>query len=114
MIIHKGVHMKRLIALLIVVAFCISIFAAPASAACPNPNDLRLVRGETPYGDEHPWNDDDSEVEWITQIRFIKLLFSKHPMVWFIVKPVGQNNSEEINERPNSSDTQRSRSTSSE
>ena len=55
MIIDKGVHMKRLFALLIVAAFCISIFAVPISAVCPNPNDLRFIRSDTPYGDEGGW-----------------------------------------------------------
>ncbi len=49
--------MKRLIALLIVVVFCISIFATPASAICPDPEDARFVRGETPNGDDSGWAD---------------------------------------------------------
>ena len=73
--------MKRVIALLIVVAFCISIFAVPISAVCPNPNDLRFIRSDTPNGDEGGWNDphkkgtDNNKVFIYSKYWFLKVPF---------------------------------------
>lgn len=100
MIIHKGVHMKRLIALLMVAAFCISIFATPASATFPDPNDPRFVRGGTPNGDEGGWGVpvDKSKDKSFGPFLFYRLNFAYPFSKFFIIRVIDNSDSQDRND----------------
>ena len=97
MIIHKGVHMKRPIALLMAVAFCISIFAVPISAVCPNPNDARFIRSDTPYGEEGGWGDpvENSKDKSFELFLFYRLNFAYPFAKFFIIRVIDNSDSQD-------------------
>ena len=92
--------MKRLIALLIVVAFCISIFVAPVSAVCPNPNDLRFIRSDTPYGDDGGWGEpvDKSKDKSFEPFLFYRLNFAYPFAKFFIIGLINNSDSQDKND----------------
>ena len=107
MIIHKGVHMKRPIALLMAVAFCISIFAVPISAVCPDPNNTRFVRGGMPNGDEGAWNEADSPGDngVIEVLSYFGLYSSKYFIIYLVPKDIKKDKPLDENDPGNLTDT---------
>jgi hypothetical protein len=67
MINHRGVNMKRLIALLAVVALSITILSPPVAAVCPDPHKQLpwMDPSARPNGDGDPW-----DVEKVQAPRF--------------------------------------------
>ena len=108
--------MKRLIALLIVAVFCITIFSPSASAVCPDPNNTRFVRGGMPNGDDGAWNEADSpgDGEGAVLPRLFGLYISKHFVVYFVPKIIiGNSDSLDKYDPTDLTDTERSREASS-
>ena len=64
----RGSDMRRLVALVLVVAFCVAFLSPPASATQwdprygPFPEQMQTVN--TPSGDDGGWNDVDSKGGW--------------------------------------------------
>ena len=110
--------MKRVIALLMAVTFCISIFATPISAVCPNPNDARFVRGGTPNGDDSPWIDVDSNApsddtmlsgvfNWIES--FLRWQYGSSRVEYFLVINKSFNSDSKKNDKSPLTDNSRGR-----
>jgi hypothetical protein len=60
---HRGAKMRRLIALLAVVALSITIISPPVAATCPDPSRPVpwMDPSAAPDGDDSGWNEADSE-----------------------------------------------------
>jgi hypothetical protein len=105
--------MKRLIALLLVVALCIAILSPPVASICPDPSRPvpwmdPQVRGEA---DEGGWHDADSEGgDGIVVIfNLFKLYGSKYFVIYLIPTKIDNSGSIERDVISNNADIPRSR-----
>jgi hypothetical protein len=110
--------MKRLIALLILAALCVTILSPPVASICPDPSRPvpwmdPQVRGEA---DEGGWNDLDSNENDGTIVIFghFKLYGFRYIMISLVPKTIEKNNILIDNERSSLTDTGRDRGTSPE
>ena len=63
----KGSDMRRLVALVLLVAFCVAFLSPPAFATQYDPNHwplVHVVNQGTPSGDDGAWNDEQSSPPW--------------------------------------------------
>ena len=116
MIKRRGADMKRLVALLAVVALFITILSPPVAAISPDPNK-RLIRMDPSVsrnGDEGGWNEADSDGG--DAIVGIVDLFSLHGfnylVVYFIPSKIDNSNTIERNVPSNNADIPTSRDAS--
>jgi hypothetical protein len=117
MIIDKGVHMKKLIALLLVVVFSIAILPPSVSAMWPDPknNPYISTRG-TPSGDDGGWHDPTSPGggEGIAVFDGYRIYITKYLIIYFLPKKVKQCEISIKNDLTNNEHIDRSRGSSSE
>jgi hypothetical protein len=114
---HRGVNMKRLIALLTIVALGITILSPPIAAICPDPSrpvpwmDNR-VNSE---GDESGWHEADSEGGDGIVVIFdlFKVYGSKYFIIYFVPNKIDNNGAIGRDDVSNNADIPTDRSASS-
>jgi hypothetical protein len=102
MIKRKGVNMKRLIALLAIVALSITLFSPPVAATCPDPSKPVpwMDPSVTPEGDDVGWNDITSigGDGHASLMDGFSLHILKYLIVYFIPKSSGHNDIRDTND----------------
>jgi hypothetical protein len=108
--------MKRIIALLVVVAFCLSIFAPPVSATCPDPKNSKFIGGNIPNGDDGGWNDPTSPGggNGIAVFDGFWIYTTKYLIIYFLPKKIKQSEISIKNDLTDNERIDRSRGSSSE
>jgi hypothetical protein len=107
--------MKRLIALLAVAAFGISILANPVSSVCPDPKDARFIRGDTPYGDDGGWGEPvENSNNMHESFPFYRLNFT-YPLVKFLfIRVIDNSESQDNNDTESLKELNNNRRSNSE